>query len=60
MHEVNRDNNNLSPMILPGILLNHILPGSVYVGGITDGMQWETVGGTLITFTVKRGLCSIH
>ncbi|KAG8183088.1 hypothetical protein JTE90_010911 [Oedothorax gibbosus] len=38
------------------VLMNHILPGSIYSGGITDGMQWETVGGAIITFTTKRGL----
>ncbi|GFY56844.1 transforming growth factor-beta-induced protein ig-h3 [Trichonephila inaurata madagascariensis] len=38
------------------VLLNHILPGSIYTGGITDGMRWETVGGEVIVFTTKRGL----
>ncbi|GFT76242.1 transforming growth factor-beta-induced protein ig-h3 [Nephila pilipes] len=38
------------------VLLNHILPGSIYTGGITDGMRWETVGGEVIIFTTKRGL----
>ncbi|GIX94738.1 transforming growth factor-beta-induced protein ig-h3 [Caerostris extrusa] len=38
------------------ILLNHILPGSLYTGGITDGLRWETVGGEVIVFTTKRGL----
>ncbi|CAL1276763.1 unnamed protein product [Larinioides sclopetarius] len=38
------------------ILLNHILPGSLYTGGITDGMRWDTAGGEVITFTTKRGL----
>ncbi|XP_054710682.1 uncharacterized protein LOC129220309 [Uloborus diversus] len=38
------------------ILFNHILHGSVFVGGITDGMTWETIGGHVITFTIRRGL----